>query len=148
MIIAKTVNRHHCLIDYYCNTLWRWRESHWWYKNQKALSAIYFKLITSSSSDCATYSVNLFELLDFCTQMKICWFSYCLKKPIAMQFYFLFIPLYLVLNFLMKSSSLSFLTKGSILWTFSKIVTLISFVLCPGRLKWAPVAFDRCLFAT
>ena len=117
-------------------------------ENQKALSVIYFKLITSSSSDCATYSVNLFELLDFCTQMKIFIRFSFFKKLLAMQSYFLFIPFYFVLIFLIKSSSLSFLTKGSILWTFSKIVTLISFVLCPGRLKWAPVAFDRCLLVT
>ena len=65
-----------------------------------------------------------------------------------MQIYFLFIPLYFVLNFLMKSSSLSFLTKGSWLWTFSNTVTFISLMWCPGRLKWAPVAFDRCLFVT
>ena len=65
-----------------------------------------------------------------------------------MQIYFLLIPLYFVLNFLIKSSSLSFLTKGSWLWTFSKIVTFMSLMLCPGRLKWAPVAFVRCLFVT
>ena len=65
-----------------------------------------------------------------------------------MQLHFLLSPLYLVLNFRMNKSSLSFLTNGSRLWTFSKIVTFISLVLCPGRLKWKPVALDNCLLAT
>ena len=43
-----------------------------------------------------------------------------------MQFHFLLSPLYFVLYFLMKSSSLSFLISGSELKTFSRMVTLIS----------------------
>ena len=78
--------------------------------------------------------------------MKIYW---CLfLKIIALQVHLLLRPLYLVLNFLIYSSSLSFLTNGSTLCTFSYTATLISLTLCPGRLKWAPLAFERCLLAT
>ena len=65
-----------------------------------------------------------------------------------MQLHFLLSPLYLVLNFRMNKSSLSFLTNGSRLWTFSKIVTFISLTLWPERLKWNPVAFPKCLLIT
>ena len=67
---------------------------------------------------------------------------------VTMQLHFLFIPLYFVLNLLINKSSLSFRTKGSRLCIFSKIVTFISLVLCPGWLKWKPVALDNCLLAT
>ena len=52
-----------------------------------------------------------------------------------MQLHFLFIPLYFVLNLLMKKSSLSFLTKGSRLLTFSKFVIFISLALCTVKLE-------------
>ena len=61
---------------------------------------------------------------------------------VAIQLHFLFIPLYFVLNLLIKKSSLSFLTKGS------KIVTFISLMLCPARLKWKRFALDNCLLVT
>ena len=71
-----------------------------------------------------------------------------LKKIVAKQLHFLLSPLYFVLNFLMNKSSLSLLTRGSRLWTFSKIVTFMSLILCPGRLKCNPVAFVVCLLVT
>ena len=65
-----------------------------------------------------------------------------------MQAHLLLRPLYFVLKFLINNSSLSFLIRGSMLCTFSNITTLISLILCPGRLKWAPVAFETWLLAT
>ena len=90
---------------------------------------------------------NLWLFLSFCTKMK----SHLLlifKKNICNANHLLLRPLYLVLNFIMYCSSLCFLTRGSKLWTFSMMVTNISLVPCPGRLKCWPVAFVSCLLAT
>ena len=44
--------------------------------------------------------------------------------------------------------SLAFLYWASKLKSFSKIVTSMSAILWPGRLKWWPVALARCWLAT
>ena len=52
----------------------------------------------------------------------------------------MFNPLYFVFILSMKNFSLSFLTAGSELKIFSKIVTFMSETLCPFWLKCSPVA--------
>ena len=61
---------------------------------------------------------------------------------------FLFIPLYLVLNFSIYMLSLAFLNCGSWLLTFSIIVTFMLWILWPFLLKCWPVALLRCWLAT
>ena len=64
----------------------------------------------------------------------------CLKKLLQLAIHvFLFIPLYLVLNCSMNIDSLVFLNWGSLLKTFSRMVTSISEMAWPGRLKCSPV---------
>ena len=62
--------------------------------------------------------------------------------------YFWFMPRLTVSNFLMKNSSLSFLYRSDCVLTCSITEILKFSTLCPGLLKWAPVACVVTLFTT
>ena len=53
-----------------------------------------------------------------------------------------------VSNCEIRSFSLCFLYASVLYFTFSRIVTFMSDTLCPGRLKWYPVALFVCLLFT
>ena len=59
------------------------------------------------------------------------------------QLLFLLIPLQFELSFLIQNSSLTARTIGSLLHTFSRMVTAMSETLWLGPLKWAPTALSR-----
>ena len=123
-----------------CKTfnIWRGREKNISTEKfiTRVLSVIYFVNWRLSSSDCAIMFLSCQQVIVSVLKRK----KYYLKKQLQLAIQdFLLSPLYLVLTLSIHILSLVFLYCVSLLIIFSKIVTSMSEILCPGKLKWYPV---------